>query len=336
MNTTKQLLISTCAAMALSAANGQQILLVNDNDYITYNTDTIVSSLLNSAYSEFDYWSVPDSGGNTPGEAFLLGYDLVIWYASTDGFGLGFWNDGAQGNDALVGYALSGAPLWVIGEDVLFAQYGPSAGLAAGDFAYDFMGLASYDTQSYVDDGGTGVPQLDRLPAAPASFPETLTWVFDSLWYVDGCTPRPGTLAFYEMGPDDYALSGELSMFHHTTGGLSVMSEFFDPALLDTHETRVAFLEACITYLLDTGTAVTNLEEAAVAVYPNPASDWIAVNTLPEYGAGLQLLTLRGEAVFSVAVLPPGWNRLQLSGLPAGVYLGRFINGQTFRVCVNR
>ena len=255
------------------SAGAQHILIVNDNDNITYNTDTIKNDLLHTIYSTYSYWSIPDSAYRVPSDTLMETFDLVVWYASTDGVGLKFWDTTTAGIPQVVHYANTGRPLWIIGQDLLYDKYVEGTSFNPGDFAYDYMGLLSYDVQSYVDDGALGLPEADRVSTASTLFPDMLKWEFSTLWYADGCTPQTTTLGIYEMGPASYALAGKLCMFHNHTSGYSVMSTFFDPALIDSFDHRVTFMQNGITYLLG-GTGVKDVAKAgSFHVFPNPASD---------------------------------------------------------------
>ena len=85
----RTLLLGLLAFGTLFTTQAQNVLLVNDNDNITYNTDTLLNDLL-AAGLNVTVWSIPDSGGMLPDLAAMTGYDQVIWYASTDGVDLGF------------------------------------------------------------------------------------------------------------------------------------------------------------------------------------------------------------------------------------------------------
>jgi hypothetical protein len=75
------------------------------------------------------------------------------------------------------------------------------------------------------------------------------------------------------MVPASYVLAGRICMFHNHISGYSVMSTFFDPALMDSFGHRVTFLQNGITYLLG-GTSVPKVATGnEFGVYPNPTSD---------------------------------------------------------------
>lgn len=297
----------------------QNILVVNDNDNILYNTDTVLIALNNSAYSSYNYWSIPDSGGVYPNSAFLELYDLVIWYASTDGVGLAFWDGTNAGNSEIVSYVITGKPFWIIGQDVLYQMYGgSSASFTSGSFANDYMGIASYDNQSYADDGNLGVAQVDLTMGAPGNFANSLQWTFSTAWYVDGCTPSAGTISIYEMGPSGYVLAGSKSMFHNNQSGINVMSTFFDPALIDTRANRIAFFEAGINYLLDDLNVNAQTKSSEILVYPSPARDAVTIQAA-EIGTAT-FVDLSGKQIMTNQ-LTIGKNNVAISNLPPGIYI---------------
>lgn len=321
-----------------SVSYGQQILFVNDNDNITYNTDTIVNDLDHTTYSGFHYWSIPDSAGATPSAVFMNTFDLVIWYSSTDGVGLKIWDaSSTSGNSELESYASGGKHLWIIGQDMLYQKYTTGSVFTTGEFAKDYMGLTSYDVQSYTDDASMGCPQMERSTTASSLFPALLKWQFSTLWYADGCTPMATTKDIYKMGPSTYALSGRKSMFHNEAGGVSVMSTLFDPALIDTFVNRVDFLQKSITYIL--GTSATNntfLNKEAITIFPNPVNDdyHLVVDVSRKQNVSVVITDIMGRTISTeVMALSSGKNDFKrpASGLVSGLYIVKLIdaNGQT-------
>lgn len=263
-------------AFACSFGNlDAQVLFVNDNDNITYNTDTALNDLVATG-AVFDTYDIPAMG--VPPEASVLGgYPVIIWYCSGDGAGLGFWDAGVQAD--LVDHILAGNTLWVIGTDVLYAQYGGApVSFTSGDFALDAMGLSSYDVQSYGDDANAGCAQLDVTPGVAAQFAPTLLWSFPTIWWADGCTPALGAEPIYTMGPSSYVLYGAQAMIHYHPAGINVMSTFFDPALIDTYANRVLFLAQTLSYL---GIAANVAEQSNVGA--------LQVHLLPTDNGGVVL-----------------------------------------------
>lgn len=273
-----------------------QVLFVNDNDNITYNTDTILSDLVATGVA-FDTYDIPAMGA-PPDAAVLDNYTTVIWYCSGDGAGLGFWDPTAQA--ALIDLVLAGNTLWLIGTDALYAQYGGApVTFTSGDFALDALGIASYDVQSYGDDGGLGCPQMDVTPGAAGQFASTLLWSFSTIWWADGCTPVLDAEAIYAMGPSSYALFGAQSMIHFHPQGTNVMSTLFDPALIDTFSDRVLFLQQTLARLgIDTD--VASVPGSVQALTLVPTADGGLLITYPN-GAlrDLEVRTASGQCLYS-------------------------------------
>lgn len=252
-------ILFAAVALCTTLASRAQLLFVNDNDYITYNTDTILHDLA-AAGIAVDVYDVAAQGA-PPTLAQMYDYPGVIWYCSGDGAGLGLWNDVQDLSDL----AAANVPIWFIGTDMLYAGFGNTpVTFAATDLPSAVMGLQSYDVQSYGDDGGAGCAELDVTPAAASAFAPTVQWSFSTLWWVDGCTPAmDGADAIYTMGPMSYALQGYASMVHAHNNGQNVMSSFFDPALIDTYENRLLFLQQTVAYMaLSTGVTEASVMRA--------------------------------------------------------------------------
>lgn len=294
-----------------------QVLFVNDNDNIVYNTDTVLNDLMASG-AAFDTYDIPAMG--VPPSASVLGnYTAVIWYCSGDGAGLGFWDASAQAD--LVDYVLSGNTLWVIGADVLYAQFGnPPVAFASGDFPLDAMGIATYDVQSYGDDGSLGCPQMDVTTGFSGLFAPTLLWTFSTFWWADGCTPLLGAEPIYVMGPSSYALFGSQSMFHYNPAGTNVMSTFFDPALIDTYANRVLFLEQTLAYLgLLTGIAPSHPHASGLIVTPTGSGGAVIACDVPL--RNIRVHAANGQLVHGEEVVSAKRVELDLDNLAAGLHL---------------
>jgi hypothetical protein len=322
----KKLILSLVAMALFITVKSQRILVVNDNDNITYNTDTFLHGMDQSMYNSYTYWSVPDSAGATPSTSFLNTFDVVIWYCSTDGVGLSFWQDTSFVNPALSAYVAGGGGLWVIGLDVLYNAYGAAgATFLAGEFTHDYMGLASYDKQSYADDFNVGVPQMNRSAGVSATyFPDSLLWIFPTLWYADACTPTAGTKAIYEMGPSSYLFAGLKSMFLHqnTSANINVLSTFFDPALIDEQAHLVKFIEGSIHELyVTTGISGQPNHLPSLLVYPNPVSDKMMVDITGYEIDQLQVVNSEGKTVKVMTVQPrQTMATIDVAEMAAGTY----------------
>lgn len=311
-------LVALISCLKLTAQN---VLLINDNDYILENTDSITDALNLSAYDNYVYWSIPDSAGEYPTSIYLSDFDLVIWYCSTDGTGLLLWNGTTVGNGDLVTHILDGHPVWIIGSDILYEQYGaaPDA-FTTGDFAYDYLGISNYNVQSYGDDGNLGVPQLDSMIGVPSYFPDSIAWTFSTYWWVDGVTGRPGTFPMYEMGPFSYILAGEVSMLHNTLDGVNVMTSLFDPALMNNQLNRIEFIEAGITYLLPADLSADAQESALFQIFPNPTTGRVTLKNLPADAEQITVTDMQGKIVYQVLTANHDNESLDLSNLQNGIY----------------
>ncbi len=233
-------------ALILSHGNtkAQNVLFVNDNNYITYNTDTVLNALTGTGI-EYDIFNASDSM-RSPTAAEMAPYLAVIWYCSTDGANGYLWNGTDSDNAELIVYLENGGRVMVIGTDFLYDRYGsPGDVFSAGSFPYDYLGIASYDVQSYGDDGGVGVPQL--LPVTSLPLP-IVNWIFPTAWWVDGVTPANMASSLYKMGPDTYTLAGKDAAI--VNEWFHCVSLFFDPAIMDSYANRVQLLKVLIVNYL--------------------------------------------------------------------------------------
>ncbi len=307
----------------------QNILFVNDNDVNLANTAIVLNALDNSSYNTYTYWNLVDST-TVLSSSYMETFDLVIWYCSTDGVDLEIWDGSTAGNGEVINYILTGKPFWLIGLDILFAQYGGAPdNFSAGEFAYDHLGLASYDSQSYVDDANAGVENVTKTTFAPSYFPSLVEWEFATLWYVDGCTPLSGTNVLYEMGGDmAYPLLGEATMFHKKNADGNVMSTFFDPALIDVESNRINFLDASIQFLL--AEYGLNIEKNDLTfnfqMYPNPTQNFTNISFFLENDSKVEfsVYSMSGSQVIvqDLGILYGGNQNItiDLSFLNSGVY----------------
>ncbi len=156
----------------------QQPLVVDDDN--RYNHETHIHESLDrlgAAYGTFDCGEDSTGVEQLPELQDLENSDLVIWFCGDDGAGLAFWNEMEEDNQTIIDYLDGGGKLWVIGLDLLYDRYGGGpVEFVEGDFCRDYLGLASYDVQSWVDDGDVGLPQLDLAPDQDLTDEGPLTW----------------------------------------------------------------------------------------------------------------------------------------------------------------
>ena len=310
------------------SSDAQSILLINDNDNITQNTDTFLVAMDNSNYSNYTYYDVASSG-QMPASSFLSNFDIIIYYASTDGAGLGIWDNGQNGNNAIKGFLTDGGRAWFIGSDILYAgAYSAPINFSQTSFAYEYLGLESYDSQSYGDDGGLGVSNVFTTATAPTSFPSTLGWTLGTLWWVDGVTPRVGTTNLYEMGPSNYPLYQAVCMTHYNDFLTNAMSTFFDPALiLGTTTNRIDFINESLNYLWSFDLGVDHMEKSAslVTLYPTITSTQLNIESLFTNNESFEIYNSAGQQL-QKGRLYPSINSISVAALNKGIYFIRVQN----------
>ena len=249
------------------------VLFVDDSNDSFGNAE-LVASAIDSAGFKVDYFNAVDSASG-PTDLKMANYDLVVWYTSGSGFGLQLWNGADEDNASIKAYLDGGGKMWLIGLDFLFDKYGPAPiTFAPGEFIYDYAGIASYDVQSYGDDGNLAVGVVVPDSNAVISGLSDLSWIFSTLWWVDGVTLRPGASPVYNMGGSGYSLAGKTCGTFFKTDKSQVLTYFFDLALvsdfkslLGTVKPAIEFFEGGISSL--SRPTISNYE---VSIYPNPAS----------------------------------------------------------------
>jgi hypothetical protein len=329
-----------CLSLAISTAHAQLAVLFVDDSDDTFGNGELFAGALQSIGYPVTYFDAVASAAS-PADTLLDDFDLVIWYTSANGLNLQFWNGQDEDNPHLKAYLDQGGKLWVVGLDFLFDRYGPaSANFMAGDFAYDYLGLKSYDLQSYGDDGNLGVPLAYPDTAQPITGLNTLSWQFSTLWWVDGVSLRPEALPIYRMGGATYVFADSVCGAWYDNGTSQVLSYYFDLALVaDTNMLQatafpvMAFFESIVSDI-DHPT----LSSLALTLYPNPAADAFTLRFGLEKSAHVaaSLWDLQGRQVAQLlpeAVHTAGQQEVRLEALPAlpnGSYLLRLeIDGKS-------
>ena len=246
------------------------ILLVHDNGTDTERVEKIKTAISAAGYdySCFDAVALQAS----PTQAMLEAFDLVIWYTGNDSNNLWFWNGNDTENEALKAYLENGGMLWVQGLDWLFDKYGTGPALfSPGDYLYDYFGIYTYYGQSYVNDGGQGVPQLDAQSGNDIFSLNTLYWQYSTMWYVDALIGTNDAQYLYEMGPASYVLSGFYPAIFNENGDTKVISFAFETARLDSQSHLNQLIADGLDYFDDFGTGITVPLES-VEVY-SPGGD---------------------------------------------------------------
>ena len=318
----KRQLLSLFVILWGYSAWSQSILVVADNNYFPANNDTIFNDISHTSYTLVEMYNI-DTEGSNPDITVLENYDLVIWYCSSDGANLHLWDEGTNGLLALNTYLYGEGKLWVIGTDVLYSGgYSTPTTFTSGSFAYDKMGLLSYDAQSYADDGSTGVAELDVASGAPGNFTDPISWIYPTSWYVDAVTPNTGIVNIYEMGPASYALAGKSVMIRNLDAASNLTSSFFDPYEINTFDNRVAFFQATMDYILNGGLGIKEEKSEVLSVYPNPVEDLLTIQLNAENAAtDYEVLNSAGQTILS-----GNGTSVDVKDLATGIYLLK-ING---------
>jgi len=201
-------------------SDSDDILVVDDDN--RFNNEWVITDALDAmgkTYSVFDCGDNSGMATDVPGASDLNDKELVIWFTGDDSNNLAFWNIADADNQALIDYLdIDGSRLWIVGRDFLYDRYGTAPdNFSAGDFCYDYLGIASYDAQSWADDGNTGLEQLDHAGGAPAIFS-----VDPISWGIGGIRQGEPTIAtdYYKMvHMAYYDANGSHIMYQMLTGG---------------------------------------------------------------------------------------------------------------------
>ncbi len=168
--------------------NEDSILVVDDDN--KYDNEYIITDALDKAgapYTVFDCGDLDGMPDKVPGSDLLKKYALVIWFTGDDyNSNLAFWNIDDTLNTDLKAYLdTQGKKLWVIGRDWIYDRYGSAPDtFQTGDFMYDYLGIASYDVQSWADDDHSGVSELNLVQDNGLQITdiEVISWGNAGIW----------------------------------------------------------------------------------------------------------------------------------------------------------
>ncbi len=274
----KYFLLSMFLLLTVVGFGQISILVVDDSNDGFENTAALTTGLDNNSltYDLFD----AEGTATSPTAEYMGNYDLVIWHTSTNGVGLQFWNANDEINGQLALYLSEGGNLWVTGNDFLYDRYVTPYTFAEGEFAYDFLGIASYDSQSYDDDGGIGVDFVAPASDQPITGLDNIDWTFSTLWYADAVTGRDGSVPIYEMGGTGYVFEGETAGLWYDNGTSKCLSFFFDLALASGQSVIDNTVASVVAHFEGLISSTENIEllETEVKVFPNPASEFVQIS----------------------------------------------------------
>lgn len=293
------------------------ILFVDDSDDTFQNAETFYEAIEALDYTADYYDAVVEGSG--PSLSEMENYDLVIWHTSTDGVGLYLWEGQDEDNEDLIAYLETGGNLWLVGLDFLFDRYGtPATEFTPEDFVYEFLGIWTYDSQSYGNDGQLGVPLISPLPDAPITGLQDVTWNLETLWWVDGITPTAGTPAIYQMDGDSYPLSGETCAVLKQGSGFTALTYLFDLALA-TPADLTGNISAVLEYFENLVLTTSDVDvETTTMVYPNPVRTYFRIQAEPnEKVEFISILNTNGRIV---AGYEGGYDKYPAYDLGPGIY----------------
>jgi hypothetical protein len=317
--------------LSMSAQGNLSILFVDDAEETVGNAEAFTSAILAAGY-DLDFFDA-EGTGQSPNINDMEPYDLVIWHTSNDGTGLWLWGEEGTDNEELMGYLSTGGSLWLVGLDFLFARYGvPPVAFAEGDFMYDYLGVSAYSFQSYGDDGGLGVPTVISDAESPISALNNLTWIFDTLWWVDAVELTDSAQPVYRMGNDDYVFSEEICGAWYTDGNHRALTYFFDLSVVETTEMlneNVATVLGHFESQILSAPGMSLSEE--FVVFPNPAVDSFTLDLAGVSGPfDVTLCDLAGREILRWDASGQGAvNAFEIpENLPNGIYLLTVIVGE--------
>ena len=305
-------------------------MFVNDNSVYFPNTETVLASLQqNYLFDTIVFFNAVDSM-RSPTYEEMYPYYPIIWYTSTDGIDRYLWNGNDTDNQDLILYLEDGGIFWLMGNDFLYDRYGVApVNFETGDFPFDYLGIEQYAAQSYGDDGGLGVEMLTHVNNNYISGPDTLKWVYETLWWVDGCVPSSDGIPFYRMAPESYVLSQyypAVMLSGLNTSPINTISLFFDPALIDTEENRTALFDGILEYIrrfIPYGTNSIHKPDHTMKLIPNPASYETRVlidGMSPDASTKFIVYDLEGRELMQ-CLLSAENQKINITGLKKGIYI---------------
>ena len=310
------------------AGTGFTILLVNDNDNDADRYLELDTVLMNLGYT-YDVYNTVETGVY-PDSALLENYDMVIWYTGNDGVDLYLWDvsdsSDIKFNAPLINFVNNGGHVWLQGLDFLYDIVGSAPDVfSPGQFIYDYMGIEEYHAQSYADDGGLGLPEMDAVQNNGICTLTPVQWVYSTLWYADALQPAPGVHTIYSMGPSGYVFSDYFTGIDTWVNTGSVMTFTVETARIDTRaNTEELFREVIEFYRTTTGVDELTGNNNDFEIYPNPAADYLIIKPLINKisKAYFELYNLQGVKVMQQQVSFTGNEfKINTASLTRGLYL---------------
>ncbi len=334
------LLISFLFFVAALNAQSLTVLIVDDSNDDFLNTQFLADAIDSSGY-DVTYFDAYGDGLNPDLETLNL-FDLVVWHTSGSGVGLYFWDLLDTTNVVLQTYLEQPtANLWLIGNDFMYDRYGsPSVDFVEGDFPYDYLGIATYEAQSYGDDESVGVPFVSPVEDQPILGIQNLNWIFPTLWWADAFVPRAEATSIYQFDGDEYPLAGRTTgIYYETSYGSRVLTYGFDLALVDEYDNVKNHMGSVLDWW--SGLVATSnkfqLTGTSLSAAPNAFRNQVTLSIRSDetLNATLDIYSFTGQRVARLLDQTPILADVQKditwtvpSYLPAGTYFCRLQDGQ--------
>jgi len=165
--------------------------------------------------------------------------------------------------------------VWVQGLDFMYDVFGNAPDtFVPGQFVNDFMGIQSYAAQSFSDDGGLGLPQLDVVAGNPLCTMDSVLWVFETMNFADGFAMTNTARGVYKMGPEGYPLDTLYSGVYNQKNNSRIFSLAVETARIDTQENTDILFEQVLESFKNMGALATyklNLKALLEGTYSGSA-----------------------------------------------------------------
>jgi hypothetical protein len=329
----KHLYLLSLFLFSISVSSAQfEILFVDDSDDEFGNAELFHAQIEAAGYPA-TYYNAVDSAVS-PDDLYMSTFDLVIWHTSSDGTELLLWNALDEDNAALEAYLNSGGNLWLVGLDFLFDRYGtPPVSFAEGEFAYDYLGIDFYASQSYGDDGNLGVPSITPVSSSSIEGLNSLDWQFETLWWVDAVDVSEAE-EIYRMSGDSYPLEGAICASLNSNDIFKVLTYYFDLSVVSSNQLMQENINAVMNYFNPSTSVEEHLQHKSLtaSLFPNPSERPNLFLEL-EKGAEVEILVkdIFGRVISpnrTRLILPKGKHTIELPSTrnaPSGTYFVQLI-----------
>ena len=201
---------TTSNEVRINVMTAYKILFVNDDDYGD-ESEPIDTAL---AHTNYSYVKI-NTTDSLPSYEFMQNFDFVLWYTGNDGV-TNIWDtDDSTFIDAVEQYVANGGTFWLDGVDFIYDIYGSApVDFSENSFIYQKLGISKYLSQSYADDGNTGVPQMDITPKNKVTTENPIKWQYPTLWYADGLAITDKAVPLYTFGDDTYTFAGQVNTLY--------------------------------------------------------------------------------------------------------------------------